>query len=194
MTTTVRKQKSGDQLTVGDWLAPLELTEGAAEVLFTYAYPASADRSRDNDGKHIQLVVREQGKTEPWTDIVGGNTLFDLASDEDLAAYRKAATRAERVASIRALAGWLERHPEAPLSFRVLADEHLNSDADGTELERVALVRKLADAFGVKVDESNADHTLFDVDFGSHVTYQLVAWHKDGRPAEPAPEPDVGRR
>lgn len=102
--TTVRKQKSGDQLAVGDWVAPGELLDGAAEVLYALPYPAAADRSRDNDGKHVHIVVRGQGATVPESDIVGGNALFDLASEADLALLREQAERQMLADELRGLA------------------------------------------------------------------------------------------
>ena len=45
------------------------------------AYKAALDaiiariRSRDNDGTHVQLVVREQGRTEPRAEVVGAADL-----------------------------------------------------------------------------------------------------------------------
>lgn len=190
MTNTVRKQKSGDQLAVGDWLAPGELIDGAAEVLFAHAWPASADRSRDNDGKHVQLVLREQGKTSTYADVVGGNTLFDLASDEDLAEYREAAERAEFVAGVRAFADWLEANPWVVLPCGVRAWQQIASPAFGDGIspaEGLARVRELAARLGVDADESADDRTEVEFRIGA-VEYQLLTWHKDGRPAEPAPE------
>jgi hypothetical protein len=190
MTTTVRKQKSGDQLTVGDWLAPDQVTDGAAEVLFAHAYPASADGSRDNDGKHVQLSVREQGKLVPYGTTVAGTTLFDLASDEDLAALRAAAERAQKIADIRALADWLESTPGVPVpsvSGQVSPGHETlpHLDVWNSGVEGVAELRRLAGLMGAEV-VSDDERTWATKTFGD-CEYRAIAWHKDGRPAEPKP-------
>lgn len=101
---TVRRQKPGDQLAVGDWLAPGELLDGAAEVLYVHSWPASADRSRDNTGTHVRLVVREQGSTPDYSDVVSGAAVFDLATDADLDQLRQQAQREELAAELRDMA------------------------------------------------------------------------------------------
>jgi hypothetical protein len=178
---SVRKQKSCDQLSVGDWLAPGELLEGAAEVLFAHAYPSSADRSRDNDGTHVQLVVREQSAVVPFTDVIGGNTLFNLASDEDLAELREAAMRAQKIADIRSLASFLEANPDVPMSPYMLDQTDLKGP------EGLATVRALAVRLGVEVNDSLDDRTSLEIVTGHH-RHKLIAWHPEGRPAEPAAE------
>lgn len=189
MDQSVRKQKSGDQLTVGDWLAPEALMEGAAEVLFAYAYPASADRSRDNDGKHVQLVVREQGKAEPWSEIVAGSTLFDLASEEDLAELREKAERAQKIADLRTFAGWLEANSWAPMPNYFDASAHLDERHPGGPgvSESYSTVCEVGDRLGLKPEERLGDRTVVRKGFGS-LQYQVIAWHSDGRPAVPEPK------
>lgn len=194
MKDTVRKQKSGDQLAVGDWLAPKQESKGAVEVLFAHAYPASADGSRDNDGEHVHLVLREQGGQAPWATTVGGRMLFDLASDEDLAELREAAERATFAAGLREFAAWVEANPWAPVkrpggypqNARLQVDLH-GADMGATDAAAVARVREIADRLGVKVQELD-DRTDASVTIGA-VSYSVIAWHRDGRPAEPAPEP-----
>lgn len=193
MSDTVRETKTGDELKPGDWLAPEQVMERASEVLFAYVYPAAADGSRDNSGTHVQLVVREQGTSVPWPEIVAGSHLFSLATEADLAALREQAERAQKVADIRALADWLEANPSVPMpaSLRTQASpgcevlpevDVWNSGAQGiAELERVAAIMG---SEIVHYDErSDATKT-----FG-RVEYSFIAWHKDGRPAEPEADP-----
>lgn len=193
MTQTIRKQKSGDQLTVGDWLAPNELLDGAAEVLFAHAYRASADRSRDNDGKHIQLVVREQGAVATYADVVSGNTLFDLASDEDLAALREKADRAARIAEIRALADWLEANPDMPMlhgGFYAYVDGTPKSDHGAAGMTKI---RWIAEKLGAELVERCEDFTTVARQFGE-TQYEVRCFHRAGRPAEPDPAADAEER
>lgn len=184
MDQSVRKQKSGDQLAPGDWLAPEELVEGAAEVLFVLTYPASADRSRDNDGKHVQLVVRELGSAVPFTDVVAGTTLFALASDEDLAEYREAGLRTQKIADIRAYVAWLEANPGEPVGYGFGGQV----DVHGDDAEAVAKVRAFAALYGARVRDDLDDRTTARLSFGS-VEHVVIAWHREGRPVEPTPEP-----
>lgn len=182
MTESVRKQKSGDQLTPGDWLAPGELLNGAAEVLHALAYSAGYDRSSE---KHVHLVVREQGKVAPYADVVGGGTLFDLASDADLAELREQVERAQRIADIRAFADWLEANPWVPLPNHLSAAKQLNG-SETDPVPALAKVREIADRLAVKTDEHLDDRTRMEYAIGT-VTYSLLSWHKDGRPVEPKP-------
>jgi hypothetical protein len=189
---SVRKQKSGDQLAPGDWLAPGELLDGAAEVLHALAYRPS-ENFRENE-KHVHLVVRGQGNVAPYADVVAGGTLFDLATEADLAELREQAERAERIADIRALADWLEANSWVPLPYIAHAYDHLTAPRDvPTEAAGLAKVRGLAERLGLKTDESLDDRTKLVVPFGEHASYELVTWHKDGRPAEPEPEPEPER-
>lgn len=184
METKVRKQKSGDQLAAGDWLAPGMLLDRAAEVLFAHAYPAAADGSRDNDGTHVQLVMREQGHQTTYTDVVSGANLFDLASDEELAGYREAVERARKIADIRAYADWLEANADLPMPYGLGGQQDVA--ADNATPADVAKVRAFAERFGATLREL-ADRTVAYHRIGS-VGYDLIAWHRNGRPSEPAPD------
>lgn len=185
---TVRKQKSGDQLAVGDWLAPGELLDGAAEVLYVHSWPASADRSRDDVGKHVRLVVREQGSTPDYSDVVSGGTLFDLATEADLAALREQAQREQLAIELRQLANMVA-DPAMPVpQFGITMHGSFKTGAE---------VRAAAEVFSLPV-ESRAPHKGI----------QTVEWPQDRQsfekgihlhwltledepvvPAEPAPEP-----
>lgn len=177
---SVRKQKSGDQLAVGDWLAPGQISDFAAEVLYAITYPGQ-------NGTRVQLVLRNMGRAVPFPDVAGGNHLFDLASDEDLAEYREAADRAEKMADLRAFVDFLDRNPWAPvpsLNFHAYID---GRPLDDHGPEGLAELRRVADALGEKLDEHLDDRTVVTRQFG-RVAYEVFAWHKDGRPAEPKPE------
>ena len=188
---SVRKQKSGDQLAVGDWIAPGALMERPAEVLFVYAYPSDADAvasglvpSRER-GTSVQLVVREQGRTGVWPDLASANTLFNLASDEDLATYREQAERAQKIADIRALADFLDANPAvpAPDSVHAQASPGRHGDVWNSGAEGIAEVRRVAEIFCEKVRQDD-ERTEVVKRFGGF-DYTFIAWHKDGRPAEP---------
>lgn len=185
--TNVRKQKSGDQLTVGDWLAPGQLLDGAAEVLHVLKYRPKDTIAED---VHVHLVVREQGMLAPYADIVAGNWLADLASEEDLAAHREAAERAERIAEIRALADFLEANLQVPVPDAVDAGAHLDArHLNGPSVEAsYATVLDIAKRLDIKQEERLDDRTVVRKAFG-RVVYSVIAWHPDGRPAEPDADP-----
>jgi hypothetical protein len=167
-----RVAKSADQLAVGDWIAPFELCDQAAEVLFatTYPFPGS-------DVDHVYLVYREMGRVDPAADVLVQHTLINLAADAELADYREAAARAKGVADLRAFADFLECNPWAPMPFE-------NAQAN-IEFDRV---RDYAEKVGVKVDEHLDDRTQVFHRFGGF-EYRVIAWHPGGRPTEPKPEP-----
>jgi hypothetical protein len=193
--TTVRKMKSGDQLAVGDWLAPGALMERAAEVLFACSYPANADAvasglaASNHGGTQVQLVVREQGRTGVWPDLVSGSTLFDLASDEDLAEYRAVAERAAKIADIRAFADWLEANPDVPMPYGIGGQADFTQNATAADLSAMDAFAK---KYGAEVYRHLNEHTSARIKIGS-VGYALIAWHKDGRPGEPDAEATKSR-
>jgi len=174
---SVRKDKSGDQLAPGDWLAPGELLDRFAEVLFALPYPG-------NGGTHVHLVARALSAVTPYSDVVGGNTLFKLASEADLAEWREAAKRAQKIADIRTYADWLEANPSEPLGYGFGGQ----ADVPGENTaEAVAKVREFAARYGADVRELDAC-TSARLHFGS-VEHVVIAWHREGRPTESAPEP-----
>jgi hypothetical protein len=91
--------------------------------------------------------------------------------------------RADKIAAIRAMADWLEANPQVPTPYRASAYEHL-SDYDGSESENLAVVRRTAALFGVEADEHLNDRTRLVFPFSDRVEYELVAWHKSGRPVD----------
>lgn len=186
MTDTVRKQKSGDQLAVGDWLAPNELLDGAAEVLYVNSWPASMDRSRDNTGKHVRLVVREQGATSDYADVVSGSTLFDLATEEDLAALRVQVEREQLANELRQLAA-------------MIADPSMPVPQYGISMyasfKTAAEVRAAAEVFSLPVESRKPNAGVQTPEWpqgrksyeqGIHLHWLTIADEPED-PAEPAP-------
>lgn len=139
MSTSVRKQKSGDQLAVGDWLAPGEILDGAAEVLHVLKY-----RPKDTIAEdwHVHLVVREQGMVAPYADVVSGARLAELASEEDLAKYQEDAQRV-------ALADQLHRLADLIVERKLPVPAHALSLR--AYVRKASAVRVYADALGVEV-------------------------------------------
>lgn len=175
MTDTVRKTKRADELAVGDWLDPGELSEDAAEVLFALPFPGEG-------GTRVQLVARQIGNAEPFTDEVGGATSMDLATDEELTGYRLRAERAQRIADLRKLADLLEANPDVPLPLYPSEQVDLHDDGN------VATVRALGEKFGARVRDDLHDRTQVYIKVGSF-EYRVIAWHEGGRPAEPELKP-----
>jgi hypothetical protein len=171
--TTVRKQKSSDQLAPGDWVAAGELASSAVEVLYALTYPGPSGFDL------TYLVARALGSPTPFSDKVAASTFFELASDEDLAGYREAAERAERIAEIRRFADWLESNPWVPMPYHIYGSEQLNGD-ESDPVAGLAKVREIAERLGVETDESAGDRTKFKFPIGK-VEYSLLTWHKNGR-------------
>jgi hypothetical protein len=182
--TTVRKQKSSDQLAVGDWLAPGQLLNGAAEVLHVLAY-----RPKDYDldkPPHVHLVVREQGKVAPWADIVSGNTLFDLASDADLAVLHERAEREKLANELRELAEMI-LNPAMPVpQYGITIHGSFGTPAE---------VRAAAELFSVPVESREPHKGIQTLEWpvgrksyeqGIHLFWFTIA----DETAEPQPEPD----
>jgi hypothetical protein len=186
MEPNVRETKRADELKPGDWIAPRELLDAAAEVLHVLTY-----EKPDGTGTTVHLVVRKQGGVVPYTDSVPSGTPFDLATEADLAELREQAERAQKIADIRALAAWLEANPDVPMPVRLSGQEQMADPSfhDGiSPIEGVKRVREFAAKHGVKVDESDPTHTDAKVAFGI-VEYKLLSWHRDGRPVEPEAAP-----
>jgi len=184
---TVREIKTLDELKPGDWLAAEMMTEGPAEVLHTYPYP-------DESGLQVvHVLVRELGKQAPYGDVLYGLVALELATEDELAALREQAERAQKIADIRALADWLEANPDMPVpayqGFQVSPGVDTRDELDvwNSAAEGIALVKRWAEAMGEPVDESLADRTMVTKRFG-RLEYKAIAWHRDGRP-EPEPDP-----
>jgi hypothetical protein len=172
-----RVQKSADQLAVGDWLAPDQITDGAAEVLHALTYPAEG-------GTHVHVVVREQGKAAPHVDVLSGNGLVDLATEAELAELREQAERTQKIADIRALADVLERERQIPMPS--LDGLHAWIAEDGGPEQALSELREIAALMGLEIRQGSKMSEA-KIAIGSSVSLQLVAWHPDGRPDEPQP-------
>lgn len=130
----------------------------------------------------------------PATGMVPVAALLDLArkfAADPLPTPEELGERARHIAGIRELADWLEANPFVPMPWRTEGMEHLTPGQDVPDgAAGVAMVRGVAERLGVLVDDLCGDRTKLLVPFGDgKVSYELIAWHKDGRPAEPAPEP-----
>lgn len=187
MNDKVRETKRADELKPGDWLAPHELLADATEVLFVLAYPEAAQTT-------VYVVVRRQGSVTPYTDCLPADSTYELATEADLVDLREQAERAQKISDIRALAAWLEANPWAPMPNYYDANAHLDARHPGgpSETEAYAKVREVADRLGVQVEERLDDRTTVSKAFGP-VTYQVIAWHADGRPAKPEPADPTGQ-
>lgn len=177
---------AGD-LKVGDWVFAPSLDpdlKGLAEVLFARPFHTP------HPGVTVLLSFGET--SEPVRLNVKPERVIRMATALERDEVQRQAERAKRIADIRQLADWLESHPYVPMPWATEACEHLN---DGSAAEALAKVREVAAELGVKTGETLDDRTEFRVHFG-HASYHLVAWHKDGRPADeglvdefPGPEP-----
>jgi len=186
--TTVRETRRADELKPGDWLAGggAGISALPAEVLhaLTYPHPGAAVA-------RTHLVLREIGVALPFTETFRADRPITLATDDDLAGYRAGAERAQRIADIRALADFLEDNPSLPAPEFTAAQGSPGCDGDvwNSGAKGIAEVRRVAEIFGEQVEEDD-ERTQVVKRFGDF-TYTYIAWHKDGRPAEPAPEPLV---
>lgn len=167
----VRETKRADELLVGDWTAPGGMTPLPAEVLHTLTYPHPT-------GARTHLLLREFGIPIPFDETRGAAELVTIATAEELAGVRAGADRARRIADIRALADFLEHNPDVPLALYPSEQVDLHDGASG-----VAQVRELGARFGGTVRDDLEDRTQVYLKFGSF-EYRVIAWHKDGRPAE----------
>lgn len=174
---------AAENLTPGQFLASGALTTGGpTEVLFVDTYPSA------NVGRETLIVHRPLGANWSIASTVSGNHWYDLAAEEQLAAFRAGAERAKKIEEIRALAEWLEDNPDVPMPYMTHASEHWSDGVGDPETSAaMATIRNLAQMFDVKLDEHLADRTRFVVPFGK-ASYELVVWHKGGRPADPEPE------
>lgn len=174
MTNTVRETRRADELKRGDWLAPGELADWAAEVLLAEPYTDEVENDK------VLLVYRVLNESKPSTERAYAAMPFELATDEEIAEHRKAAERAKQIGDVRALADWLEANPWLPI-----ADLDVNRHLYGEDGYRTVV--ELAGRLGAKLDTHLDDRTKFVFTKGP-LTYTLLAWHEKGRPAEPAPE------
>lgn len=171
--TTVRETKRADELKPGDrvWI-----DDSHVEILLAEPYNDSFN------GVGVFLTYRYL-KTRVESVRVPASVDFILVSDEELAAAAAGVERARKIADIRALADFLEANPEVPLALYPSEQVDLHNGAAS-----VAQVRELGAKFGGTVRDDLDDRTQVYLKFGSF-EYRVIAWHHDGRPAEPAPEP-----
>lgn len=176
MNDTVRETKRADELKPGDWIAPRELLDAAAEVLHVLTY-----EKPDGTGSTVHLVVRKQGAVVPYTDFVHADMRFELATEADMAELREQAKRAQQIADLRQAVDFLDQRPWLPLP-----DVHVHAHLQDDAIENYRLVRELAEREGVELDTSLGDRTVLNLRAGA-LYYSAIAWHQNGRPVEPEP-------
>lgn len=189
MTKTVRETKRADELKPGDWLVEDENgNENPNEVKAAFQYPTAY-------GMRVHLTTQVPGKNPCSCGDLSPEATFALVTEAELAALREKAERAQQISDIRALADWLEANPWAPVPNYYDANAHLDGRHVGgpTVAEAYVRVHEVAGQLGVNAEERLDDRTTVSKTFGK-VTYQVIAWHPNGRPAEPVPEPadDLG--
>lgn len=179
--------KPASELQIGDWVDQQVTCANQCNAEIVAVYPFVTDDAR----ARVLITYVRAGKRVPEVAGFYAEDPVRVLTAEEIAGIREQGERSKRIAEIRQLADWLERHPEAPMPYMISASEHLSREAfgDGTEVERLAKVRDLAASLGIKTDEHLEDRTRLIVDFGN-ARYELVAWHPAGRPNQPEATPD----
>jgi hypothetical protein len=178
MNDTVRETRRADELKPGDWL--FEDENGAInpnEVMAAFEYPTK-------HGVRVHLTTQVPGR-DPYSVALEPGVTLELATEAEVAALREQAERAQKIADIRAYANWLESNPAEPVGYGMGGQVDVEADS---EAEAVAKVRAFAVQYGAEVRDALDDRTSARLRLGS-VEHVVIAWHKDGRPTEPAPEP-----
>lgn len=164
--------RKAPDLARGDWI--LVADDVPAEVLL--AVPGT-----DSGGPFVYLTYRYVGGAFESIEATI-DRWFELASQERLDDLRKQAERVGQIANIRRLADWLEANPDVPMPYMVQASEHWDENpGDPDTSAAMATIRNLGQMYGIELDERLDDRTRFIVPFGK-ASYELVVWHKDGRP------------
>ncbi|MEU7904155.1 hypothetical protein [Actinoplanes sp. NPDC049118] len=167
--------KPASELQVGDWVGEevTGLDRDSAEIVTLYPFVPDDSRAR-------VLIAYVQADTRtPYTTVFYAEDQVRVLTAEEIAAVRERGERAKRIADIRALATFLEGHPEVPMvpsGMRVQVDLH---DSEG-----LRTVRDLGARFGRQPEERLDDRTVVNWSFGGS-ELAVIAWHLDGRPAEP---------
>jgi hypothetical protein len=171
----VQPTKRADELKPGDWVTNLgnSLGGGHAELLTVHSY---AD---DHGCARVLLTFVETGYSSPQVARMDADDHVWILTEEMLAEARSQAERAQRIADIRKLADWLEERPWMPL-----LDLDVNRHLYG--LDGYRTVVEMAERLGVPLEKTLDDRTRLVFRKGP-LTFTLLVWHKDGRPAEPAP-------
>lgn len=179
--TTVRETKRADELKTGDWLA----LEGIGGHTSPAEIAALVPFQPRGEHEQIEIVYRKpNGGIDHWQLVSDGRV--PLATEAEIAALRERSERAQRIADIRSYADWLEANPDLPMPYGLGGQTDIG-DRDNCGLAEIAVVRAFAEKFGAELRELD-DRTVAYHKIGS-VRYDVIAWHKDGRPAEPEPKP-----
>lgn len=167
---------AAENLKPGQFLAAGVLTTGRpTEVLFVDTYPS------DGGGRETLLVHRPLGVDWSLSTTTGGNHWFDLATERELAEFRAGAERAKKIEDLRQAVDFLDERPWLPLP-----DVHIHVHLQDDVVGNYRTVRELAEREGVEPDTSLDDRTVLNLRTGA-LYYTAIAWHQDGRPAEPKP-------
>jgi hypothetical protein len=180
---TVRETKRADELQPGDWIAAgpycgddhIDGTDDA-EVLFVYRRSANA----------VSVTIQEVSIALPDLIDLHADAEITLLTAEEIAGHKGDAERARKIADIRAFADWLEANPEIPMAYGIGGQADVSESTTYSAAE-IRAVKAFAEKHGGEFRKSK-DHASARVRFGD-VTYSLISWHKDGRPAEPEPDP-----
>lgn len=181
--TNVRETRRADELKPGDWLAAEQLDgdgDRPSEVLSVHPYTGGITPEPG-----VLFVFRAEDGV-PRSHDADADMVFELATQEELNADREAGERAQRIADIRAFADWLEANSWAPTPNHFDASVHLDERHPGGPgvADSYSKVREVAERLGVNAEERLDDRTVARKGFG-HIGYAVIAWHPDGRPAEP---------
>jgi hypothetical protein len=175
-TVTERETRRANELKPGDVIAPAELGDAPADVLYVEPYIDEAAVAK------VLLVHRAIGDSKPITDRVPAYLPFDLATEAELDEIRRQGRRAQRITDLRQFVEFLSRNPWAPLPYlHMQADMHRSEIGGDIDADGLAELHRIADALGEKVDEHLDDRTSTGRQFGS-VEYKVIGWHKAGRP------------
>jgi len=180
VTTTVTdcQTKRVDELKPGDWITnyPGSHALGHAEIVSVYPYTNSVGNDR------VLITFLETGYPEPQTDRPHPEELVKLVTAGQLARARELAEREQKLVDIESWIAWMRAHPDAPM------DSYPRFQINLHGADAIAEVRRWADLCGQKLDESLDDRTAAPIRFGSF-EWDLIAWHRDGRPAADVDDP-----
>lgn len=171
------QEKQVAQLERGDWIWLVDEDgedRGNCEVLHVETYS-------DQIGRVTDLHYRAAGQAKPGVAVIGADFTVELLPEDRVEALREVSARSQKITKLRGFADFLERNPEVPVKQLGYDLIHLYG------AEGLATVRALAAKHGTKVQAHLDDRTETTIPAGGF-DLGVIAWHKDGRPAEPKPE------
>jgi hypothetical protein len=178
-----QETKRADQLAVGDWVSLLADHRDPWETRRNTKVAAVFPYTDEVENDRVLLVTRTSDAARPWTNRLLADQPVRVLTADELAAVREQAERATKIADIRAFADFLEQHPDLPVThIRMQASLNPHGDVWNSGAEGVAEVQRLAGLFDCRVKQDD-EHITATREVGA-TEYVIVAWHKDGRPAE----------